>query len=236
MTNDLLDDLLSIEEDNSILDEENGKLAPLLAEINLIDNESIRNFVRAILYAADSFWEAPSTGTAGYHPPDEIMPRGGITHTKRVVRLARMMALSQERNRHEVDIITAAALIHDVTKSHNHNGEFTFDAMHPYTIDHFVAVVMANEDKTGPGPKSSKAIEIDHDDCALILRIVRCHLGPWSPIPETFPMTLMEWILHFADMIATQLHVIIDGEDVQDWRWIASEQGCGPEVSGSDLP
>jgi hypothetical protein len=29
----------------------------------------------------------------------------------------------------------------------------------------------------------------------------------------------LDWVLHFADLIATQLHIIIDGDDVKDWRW-----------------
>ena len=237
MNNDLLEDLLNLEEDPGFLEEENLKLNPLEKEIAFIESESIRNFVRAILFMAETFWYAPSSGTPGFHPPDEMDIGGSILHTKRVVRIARIMSISQERNQHELDIITAAALIHDVTKSHEVNGDFSFDAMHPYTLDHFVAVVMSNEEKLNSVRlKASKSLEIDNEDCALILRLVRCHLGPWSPIPETFPITLMEWMLHFADVVATQLHVIIDGDDVQEWRWIASEQGRGSEVPGPDLP
>ena len=237
MTNDLLEELLNIEEnDIDTIEEENTKLSPLLLEINLIFDESIKNFVRAMLFRAESFWKAPSTNTTGYHPPDELKIGGNIIHTKRVVRIARTMCSSQERTQHDLDIITAAALIHDVTKGIEVNGEFNFDSMHPYTVDHFVAVVMSNEEKnTNNEKRSYNPISIDMEDCATILRLVRCHLGPWSPIPETFPITLMEWIMHFADVIATQLHTIIDGEEIESWRWIEPEPRSGTEIFEENL-
>lgn len=237
MTDDLLEELLNLDDDKSFIDEEDRKLLPLKREISFIENEPIRNFVRAILYSADAFWRAPSTSSKGFHPPDEMVAGGCVLHTKRVVRIARTMCISQERNQHELDILTAAALIHDVTKTHQIKDDFSFDAMHPYTLDHFVAVVMGNEEKHLKDKfKISRALEIDHDDCASILRLVRCHMGPWSPIPETFPITLMEWMMHFADVVATQLHVMVDGEEVKEWRWIETDEGCGTEVLGEDIP
>ena len=72
MTDDLLEDLLNLQEDNLFLEEENKKLLPLEEEINLIESESIRNFVRAILFKAETFWISPSGNVEGFHPPDEM--------------------------------------------------------------------------------------------------------------------------------------------------------------------
>ncbi len=232
MTNDLLEDLLNPKEEVSpILEEENEKLAPLQEEIELIQDAGIRDFVRAILVHAEAFWKAPASNIEGLHPPDELAPGGSVLHTKRVVRIARILCRSQERQPHDTDIVTAAALIHDVTKGLEVDGRFSFDSMHPYTVDQFVSMVMVHEDYISEYPTgASSVLGISHEDCSNVLRLVRCHLGPWSPIPETFPMTQTEWILHFADVVATQLHMIIDGEEVNEWRWTEPKPKRGPKI------
>lgn len=214
MTGNLLDDLLNsseLHEEAKVSDEENEKLAPLKNEIELIRDLGIQHFVRAVLFRADMFWCAPSSNIPGFHPPDELSVGGGILHTQRVVRIARTLCASQERSQHEFDIVTAAALLHDITKAIEINGQINFDSMHPYTVDHFAAIVMAHE------PQNN--VEIKEEDCALILRLIRCHMGPWGAIPETYPVSPLDWIVHFADVIATQLHIMVDGEDIKDWRW-----------------
>lgn len=236
MTGDLLEDLLNgEEEEKSLLDEESEKLAPLQEEIDSIYNLEIRSFVRAVLYYADAFWQAPSTNIEGFHPPDELALGGSILHTQRVVRIARILCRSQDRTQHEFDIVTAAALLHDITKSLQVDGEYSFDSMHPYTVDYFVSTVLVNDEKYNTG-QLSYAREIKDDDCALILRLIRCHMGPWSPIPETYPVSQLDWILHFADVVATQLHLIIDGEDVKKWRWIESKPKRRSKVPQKDIP
>jgi len=52
-----------------------------------------------------------------------------------------------------------------------------------------------------------------------ILRLVRCHLGPWSPIPETYPITYMDYIVHVADNIASKLHTYIDDSGLINDKW-----------------
>lgn len=235
MSGDLLEDLLNIEEDKDLVAKENEKLAPLMEEIDLIFIPEIRSFVRSILYHAEAFWRAPSSNLEGLHPPDEIETGGGVLHTKRVVRVARVLCSSQERNQHEMDLVTAAALIHDITKGLELDGEFNFDSMHPYTVDQFVGIVMANDEKYNNGSLSN-ARDISDEDCAMILRLVRCHMGAWSPIPETYPVSQLDWILHFADRIATQLHVMIDGEDIQEWRWIERKPKRRTKVPKEDIP
>lgn len=232
MNNDLLEDLLNpTAETDPSLEEENIKLAPLLSEIDTIQDRGINSFVRAILFAAEAFWKAPSTNIEGFHPSDELTEGGGVKHTQRVVRIARAMCRSQERSQHDMDIIIAAALIHDVTKGLEIDGHYSFDSMHPYTVDHFVSMVIAHEDHAAePNTTGSSVMEITTEDCANVLRLVRCHMGPWSPIPETFPVTQTEWILHFADVIATQLHVIIDGDEVNEWRWTEPKPKRRPKI------
>ena len=226
MSDDLLEDLLNTVDNKGSSEEEDTKLFPLREELILIQDIHIRSFVRALLFNTGAFWKAPASHTEGNCPPDEIMEGGIIKHTKRVVRIARMLALSQERDQHEMDIITAAALLHDVTKCLEADGKYSFDYMYPYTVDRYAQIVARSQEayQALEGTSSfSSATDIKPDDCAMILRLIRCHMGPWAAIPETYPISQAEWILHFADVLATQLHTIIDGDNVEQWRWIKPE-------------
>jgi len=201
-------------------DEEDRVLEPLLEEVDLIDDQGILSFVRAVLVnAPPHFWFSPSSYTGNYHPPDERGDGGSVLHTKRVVRIAREMTVAQDRTQEELDQVTAAALIHDITKGNRGpDGQFIYDPMHPYTVDAFVAYVRSQDNRKGDEMNSS-TIWISDDDLATILRMVRCHMGSWSPIPETTPVTSLELTLHLADLLASKLHVMLDGEDQKDWRW-----------------
>ena len=222
MKDDVLEDILG-EGDEGYL-EEDKILAPLLEEIDTIEDPGIMSFVRAVLVKAPaSFWKMPSSFTGNFHPPDERGDGGGVLHTQRVVRIAREMTVAQDRSQEELDHITAAALIHDITKGTiTPEGKMVYDPMHPYTVDAFVAFVRSEDEKFTDESKSS-TLWISDEDLATILRMVRCHMGSWSPIPETTPVTSMELTLHLADLLASKLHVMLDGDDQKDWRWKEDE-------------
>lgn len=218
MKDDVLDDILG-DVDIGYQDEDKI-LAPLLEEIDSINDPGIMSFVRAVLVRAPtSFWVIPSSFTGNYHPPDERDEGGCVLHTQRVTRISREMTVAQDRVQEELDHITAAALIHDITKgSLTPEGKLIYDPMHPYTVDAFVAFVRSEDEKFTDDTKSS-TLWISDEDLATILRMVRCHMGSWSPIPETAPVTSMELTLHLADLLASKLHMMLDGEEIKDWRW-----------------
>lgn len=237
MSNDLLEDLLNTPSEGiASFEKEDIKLAPLLDEINLIHDLTIKSFVRSILYQAESFWKIPSSFSGKYHPPDERTAGGNVLHTKRVVRIVQILCRSQERGQPEIDILTAAAIIHDVTKGiTREDNTCRYDPMHPYTIDQFVGLVLSNDELNISTANRSSGLYLSDEILAQILRLVHCHMGSYSPIPETIPITGLEWILHFADVIATQLHHVIDGGDIQDWRWNAPRKRR-PKTPQEDLP
>ena len=216
---DLLDELLKIEtsEDSDFFREENAKLAPLLDEINLIMDQGIRHLVRALLFAAGpEFWEIPSSFSGKHHPPDENQPGGNVLHTKRVVRLITKMCDSQDRDQIERDVAVAAGLLHDLRKGVEWaDGTFHYDPMHPYTIDQFFNEVRKNESADEVTIRST-TLQVEEAYLFEIFHAVHCHLGPWSPIPETYPNAALDWVVHFADNIATHLHQIVD--DPNDWK------------------
>jgi len=216
----ILDDLLGEEKVFTSNEEEDGILKPLLDEINLIESENIKSFVRAVLLQAKSFWTVPSSFSGKYHPLDEHNEGGNVLHTKRVVRTAKIISDSYSLSSSERDIVYAACLLHDVTKgvSYGDGGSFVYDPLHPYTVGMLVKKCQEN-DKKYTSESSSSTLYLDEETVQSILRLVRCHLGPWSPVPETVPVTYLDVIVHLADNISSKVHNIIDGEDVIEERW-----------------
>lgn len=223
MKDDLLDDLLKNQPEP--YDEEDKILAPLLEEIDLIDDPGILSFVRAVLVKAPSyFWTEPSEFTGNYFPPDERFEGGSVLHTKRVVRIVREILFAQDKTQEEIDQAIAAALIHDITKGTRHpDGQVIYDPMHPYTVDALVSYVRMDDNQNSDETRSS-TLWISDEHLTNILRMVRCHMGSWSPIPETVPVTNLELTLHLADLLASKLHFLVDGEDIQDYRWNKEEE------------
>lgn len=217
--NKILDDILEQSVVSSMLAEEDQLLAPLLDEIGLIVSEPIRLFVRSVLLRADSFWKIPSSFSGKYHPPDEHNEGGNVLHTKRTVRTAKIICESHSLPQEEVDVVIAACLLHDITKGKLcEDGSFSYDPMHPYTVGKFVKFCQ-EDDKKYASDMNSSTLFLSEEDVQTILRLVRCHLGPWSPVPETLPITYLDQIVHIADNVASKLHIIVDGEKVQNSRW-----------------
>jgi len=223
--NNILDDILEQSVVTSMMGEEDNVLAPLLKEINMIKSEPIKSFVRSVLLRAESFWKIPSSFSGKYHPIDEHNEGGNVLHTKRVVRTAKILCESHSLPSEEVDIVLAACLLHDITKGKlDESGSFSYDPMHPYTVGKFVKVCQ-EDDKKYASDLTSSTLFLSEEDVQTILRLVRCHLGPWSPVPETIPITYLDQIVHLADNVASKLHIIVDGDDVQDYRWRSNGSG-----------
>ena len=133
-------------------------------------------------------------------------------HTKRVVKVAKVICDSYGLIVPEKDTVYAACLLHDVTKgiAYDDNKEdFFYDPMHPYTVGAFVKKCQDNDKKYG-SESASSTLFLDEETVQSILRLVRCHLGPWSPVPETVPSTYMDMIVHLSDNVASKLHTIVE--------------------------
>lgn len=198
----LLDTLLN--ENTVNTDSANKKInadliVPLVDEINLIQDSSVREFVSVCLSNTDlAFWTAPMPVDKRKRLKDEYESGGIVLHTKRVTRIVALMCQAQERNAFEEDLMIAAAILHDATKAITNKDEFIYDPMHPYTLDVFA---MEQTDI------------LESEFIHQILRLVRTHLGVWSPIPETIPVTSLEWSLHLADFIGSKMDWILYGEN-----------------------
>jgi len=216
----ILDEILSEQKISSKIKEEDEKLEPLLEEINLIKDENIRSFIRSILYRVDDFWKIPSSFSGKYHPADEHGDGGNVLHTKRVVRASKVLSDSYSLSDDDRDIVYAACLIHDLTKGvkSSDSDQCKYDPMHPYTVGNLIKKFQ-EEDKKYATENQSSTLFLSEEAIQSILRLVRCHLGPWSPVPETAPITYLDMIVHMADNIASKLHYLVDGENIVLERW-----------------
>lgn len=217
----ILDDILSAKISPHTIKEEDKTLDPLIDEINLIENEGIKSFVRSILYRAEGFWKIPASFSGKHHAPDERGVGGNVLHTKRAVRVGLILADSYSLSSEERDLIVAALILHDLTKGIKSevSDNYRYDPMHPYTVGLFVKKCQ-DQDRQYASDSQSSTLYISEEDTQTILRLIRCHLGPWSPIPETTPVTYMDMIVHIADNISSKLHLVVDGENIKDSRWV----------------
>lgn len=218
--NNILDDILSNKVSSHSIKDEDKILKPLIDEINTIENEGIKSFVRSILYRAEGFWDIPASFSGKHHPPDERSVGGNVLHTKRAVRVGVVLADSYSLSSEERDLITAALLLHDVTKGikSESSSKYYYDPMHPYTAGSFIKKCQ-EQDKKYASESQSSTLFISEEDTQTILRLIRCHLGPWSPVPETNPVTYMDMIVHLADSVSSKLHLIVDGDNIVKDRW-----------------
>lgn len=216
----ILDDILNDKNDFVFIEEENSILKPLEKEIEMISDKHIKSFIKSILIRAESFWEIPSSFSGKYHPADEHNKGGNVLHTKRVIRAAKVISDSYSLTEEERDLVYAACLLHDVTKGTKDidSDYFHYDPMHPYTVGHFVKKCQ-DQDKRYAGESQSSTLFVSEETVQAILRLVRCHLGPWSPVPETIPITYLDMIVHIADNMASKLHYLVDGDEVVEERW-----------------
>ena len=219
MAKNILDEILK-EDKSDTVSNENEVLSELLDEINLINDDALSSFVRSILLKADCFWTIPSSFSGRYHPADEHNAGGNVLHTKRVVRVAMVLAESYSLSVDEKDIIIAACLLHDVTKgiASKDDSSFEYDPMHPYTVGKFVAQCQMHDKEYGNDSQST-SLFVTEEMAQTVLRLVRCHLGPWSPVPETYPITYMDYIVHIADNIASKIHTIIEDSELINDKW-----------------
>lgn len=220
--NKSLSDIILNSGDNDAKNEDD-QLEPLSDEIDLIIDPKIKSFVKSVLLRASPFWaSASSVNAPEAHPPDEDKPGGLVLHTKRVVRAVRLLMQTYDYSTSDRDNMIAAALLHDCTKAiwaNDERTEIVHDILHPYTLDTFIEWCIG-EDTIHADSSRYHTLDISIDTIQSILRLVRCSHGPWSPIPETIPVTSTEKLLHIADLLASNIHNVIDGPVPQEYRWI----------------
>lgn len=209
------------DEPTDVRAEEDVFLEPLLEEIQLINSESIANFVRSVLLRSGDFWFIPVYPEKDLFPPDEYEPGGNIIHTKRVVRAIRLLCYINSLDTKRTDIAIAAALLHTVTKAKYSDESETveYDLMYPYTVKVLIDVIMRDDEIYSTDDRST-TLDADTEDIQMILMLIRKQMGAHSLIPEVIPQPFSyESILNTAVVIAMNLHILIDGDEINQDRW-----------------
>ena len=191
-------------------------------EINLIQNEDYRMFIKSYLeeYVPDYFWEIGASSSGRYHPKFSQGVGGLVRHTKAVVmfaeellRMSSYMYMSEEHK----DYVIMACIVHDTCKY----GEIYFDK--ELYKDHAVnASVMVNNawfDYFGV------------DASEFFLSAIRCHMGQWSE-RENRPFTNIDRCVHMADYMASRNFIDIP-QIVEEYEAVQFEE---TESKGSEDP
>lgn len=144
----------------------------------------IRDFVKeCLLRAPEHFWLRPSSSTGKYHLKDEFVEGGIVKHTKRVCIVAEVLIRASIKPIN-ADAIRAACILHDICKyGDNSLGE-------EYTVENH-SILASNLISKISGPTPDKEI---------IINAVKRHMGKWG---VSKPECSEDWIVHFADMVAT---------------------------------
>lgn len=221
MSKNILDDILDNDKLNFAV-EENLTLDPLLNELSLISSEEIKSFVRSLLLKSKYFWSSPEVENDPDRPFDEIGPLKSVLHTKRTIRVAAILSAVYLLAQEEHDIVIAACLLHEVVKYKDLEIDEKvyqiYDPLHPYTVGDVVSLAQSI-DRENLQENISTTLFVGQENLFSIMRLIRCQMGVWSPVPETYPVTYLDYIVNISVTIANNLHNIIGDSDLIDESW-----------------
>ncbi len=170
-------------------------------QLDLIYNETIREFTRLCICAAPDYFfiDCPASSTGKFHPIDELGPDGTMLHTKKVFTVAYQLSrgLSCESSRDE---ILAACLIHDLRKQGMKKTGHTAKN-HPK-----LAADLVKEVQDATQMLSNKSYQIIRNSCGY-------HYGPWSSgtwKKSLDKYTREELTVYLSDYIASKREIHVD--------------------------
>ncbi|MBN2380230.1 HD domain-containing protein [candidate division WOR-3 bacterium] len=174
-------------------------------ELSSIQDASIKKFVsKSLKKVPDYFWHVPASASGRFHPLDTLGDGGLVLHTKRVVYLASEIAKVFKIEGEKLDVLRAAAILHDSFKNGVKDEGHT-EEDHPLIVRYQLKELA---DETAFFEEIMNAIE--------------CHQGLWGPQPLRMPKSPLEWALHIADFVASRTAVYL------------YFSGYSPEVPPSD--
>lgn len=161
-------------------------------ELAAIQEPSIKQFVaKAMEKVPDYFWHVPASASGRFHPLDTLGDCGLVLHTKRVVYLVMEIAKVFKLEGEKLDVLRAAAILHDSFKNGLKNEGHT-EEDHPLIVRYQL---------------KDLAKETERFD--EIMDAIECHQGLWGPQPLRMPKSPLEWALHIADFVASRTAVYL---------------------------
>ncbi len=182
-----------------------------LKEIEKIEEPTIKEFVKeSFKIIPDYFWKIPASASGRFHPLDTLGEGGLVTHTKRVFYLAEEIAKIFLLKDEKLDIVRAAALLHDTYK-HGPEDKGHGDREHPFYPRKFL-----------------KQIAHLTPYFEEIMDVIETHQGRWGIDPVKMPKTREQWALHIADFIASRnfIYVRLDGykkPEIEDLPYLSHD-------------
>jgi hypothetical protein len=181
--------------------DEKVKSAVFADQLELIFNETIREFTRLCMCAAPDYFfiDCPASSSGKFHPIDELGADGTILHTKKVFTVAYQLSrgLGCESSRDE---ILAACLIHDLRKQGLKKTGHTAKN-HPS-----LAAKLVEEVQAATQMLTDKSYNIIRNACGY-------HYGPWSSkewLKDLDKYTREELTVYLSDYIASKREIHVD--------------------------
>jgi hypothetical protein len=181
--------------------DEKFKSQVFIEQLELIYNETIREFTRLCICAAPDYFftDCPASSTGKFHPIDELGADGTMLHTKKVFTVAYQLCrgLECEGSRDE---ILGACLIHDLRKQGMKKSGHTAKN-HPA-----LAAEMVKEVQDATQMLSNKSYQIMRNACGY-------HYGPWSSKEWKKDLNLYtseELTVYLSDYIASKREIHVD--------------------------
>ncbi len=173
-------------------------------ELVAIRNAELRALVRHALESAPAyFWTAPASSTGKHHPPDSNGVGGLVRHTLKGIWFTVKFCEAYDIQH---DSSVAAFVLHDWTKF-GLEAKMETGRNRPFYKDHArICAKQLSGHYAGwiehlSIPDSEPLSALWSEMCSSI----QTHMGRWGPEP---PVTAQQWIVHLADMAASEKHFI----------------------------
>jgi 23S rRNA maturation-related 3'-5' exoribonuclease YhaM len=174
-------------------------------EINLIEDDNIKQLVVDTLKKAPSyFYTMPASTTGKYHPEYTLGEGGLVRHTKAAVKIANDLLTLELYGKllpHR-DEILAALILHDSVKKGTNGGSYT-SFTHPI---HASELLKESAEETNYTNK---------DNIINICNYIESHMGQWNTnnyvddiLPK--PTSLEQKFVHLCDYLASRKYINID--------------------------
>jgi len=169
----------------------------LINEADLIVDQRVKEFVKFVLgKLPTSFFEKPASSSGKYHPPQSNMHGGLLNHSRMVVYLAKKLCEPFNLQQKDIDIVIAAAILHDGLK---------YGVIEQKHTTHTHAIDMAKFIKI-----LGKRFPEISEEISVLSDAVLFHMGRWSIEHKEMPKkkfpdeySTVEKIVHLADVVAT---------------------------------
>lgn len=175
-------------------------------ELALIQDEKLKAKMMDIFSDVEDIHKCePASSTGKYHPEFAQGDGGLVRHTKAVVWLTVDMLRARPDlvdDQFTQDVYVVAAILHDMCKYH-HNSRFT-------QFDH-------------PAEMASRCAQIGLQAVAVL---IGPHMGRWSNSPRSptkleTPRDEKQWLLHYADYIASRTWVQMKFDDEDNLQGVS---------------